>query len=52
MLMCYGKQVFDLELVKNNHGTVRALVQYAKQGKQHDVSLESISWVSADWFDK
>jgi hypothetical protein len=52
MIMCYGKQVYDIELVEDKWGNVRAIVQYGKNGKQHNVSCESISWVSPDWFDK
>jgi hypothetical protein len=51
MILCYGKQIVSLELIQNKWG-VRALIQYANTGKQHDVSLESISWVSKDWYDK
>lgn len=51
MIMCYGKQVYDMELIENKFG-VRALVQYGKNGKQHNVPLESISWISANWNDR
>jgi hypothetical protein len=52
MIMCYGKQVYDMELIQDKWGNVRALVQYSQNGKQHNVSCESISWVSANWFDR
>lgn len=52
MLKCYGKDVYDLEVIKDSHGNERVLVQYGKGGKQHNVPCEAISWVSADWYKK
>ena len=51
MIMCYGKEVKDIEVVNTQYGA-RCLVMYGTTGKQHNVSCDSISWVSPDWFDK
>jgi|LSQX01.1.fsa_nt_gb hypothetical protein len=49
MLMCYGKEVSSLDLVKTKQGDVRALVKFGSGDKEHNVSCESISWQSHDW---
>lgn len=65
MLMCYGKEVSSLDLIKTKQGDVRALVRFGSGDKAHnviralvrlgsgdkahDVSCESISWQSHDW---
>ena len=39
MLMCYGKEVSSLDLIKTKQGDVRVLVRFGSGDKAHNVSL-------------
>lgn len=52
MLLCYGIPVASISIYTTNSGIERAKIRYTSTGRLHDVSSESISWVSNIWFNK